>query len=187
MNRPIAIGLGCDRGTPAATLVWALVEALGSCGAALVDVAAVASIDLKADEPGLLELARWQGWTIRFYPAAELAELADTAGVTAAATLMQRVKAMNPKFILGKGKLLQTPVPQSADVARPVQSRRKSQGSVARSHTLQGQPAPQLRLGQQKPYCGALRQPGRCPRRRTAGRKRAGCAIASGDRCIAGA
>jgi cobalt-precorrin 5A hydrolase len=43
------------------------------CGAALVDVAAVASIDLKADEPGLLELARWQGWTIRFYPAAELA------------------------------------------------------------------------------------------------------------------
>jgi precorrin-6B methylase 1 len=36
-------------------------------------VAAVASIDLKADEPGLLELARWQGWTIRFYPAAELA------------------------------------------------------------------------------------------------------------------
>ena len=73
MSRPIAIGLGCDRGTPAATLVWALVEALGSCGAALVDVAAVASIDLKADEPGLLELARWQGWTIRFYPAAELA------------------------------------------------------------------------------------------------------------------
>ena len=69
----VALGLGCDRGTPAATLVWALVEALSRCGAALVDVAAVASIDLKADEPGLLELARWQGWTIRFYPAAELA------------------------------------------------------------------------------------------------------------------
>ena len=39
----------------------------------IADVAAVASINLKADEPGLLELARWQGWTIHFYPAAELA------------------------------------------------------------------------------------------------------------------
>ena len=70
---PIALGLGCDRGTPATTLVWAVIDALASCGATLADVAAVASIDLKADEPGLLELARWQGWTIRFYAAAELA------------------------------------------------------------------------------------------------------------------
>ena len=46
------------------------------------------------------------------------------------------------QVILGKGKLLQTPVPQSADVARPVEPRRKSQGRVARSHTLQGQAAP---------------------------------------------
>ena len=73
MNRPIALGLGCDRGTPAATLVWAVVDALASCGARLGDVSAVASIDLKADEAGGAELARWQGWTIRFYPAAELA------------------------------------------------------------------------------------------------------------------
>ena len=72
-NGPIALGLGCDRGTPATTLVWAVIDALASCGATLADVAAVASIDLKADEPGLLELARWQGWTIHFYAAAELA------------------------------------------------------------------------------------------------------------------
>ena len=75
MKRPIAIGLGCDRGTPAATLVWALVEALCSCGAALADVAAVASIDLKADEPALRQLAEKRGWTIRFHPAAELARV----------------------------------------------------------------------------------------------------------------
>ena len=35
----------------------------------------------------------------------ELAELADTAGVYVAGTLMQRVNAVNPRFILGKGKL----------------------------------------------------------------------------------
>ena len=70
---PIALGIGCDRGTPASTLVWAVVEALATCHASLGDVVAVASIDLKADEPGLQALARWQGWTIRFYPAVELA------------------------------------------------------------------------------------------------------------------
>ena len=73
MSSPIALGLGCDRGTPATTLVWAVVDALARCGASLADVAAVASIDLKADEPGLHALADWQGWTIRFYPAAALA------------------------------------------------------------------------------------------------------------------
>lgn len=73
MSGPIALGLGCDRGTPATTLVWAVVDALARCGATLTDVAAVASIDLKADEPGLHALADWQGWTIRFYPAAALA------------------------------------------------------------------------------------------------------------------
>ncbi len=35
----------------------------------------------------------------------ELCELASTAGVFVAGTLSQRVRAMNPKFILGKGKL----------------------------------------------------------------------------------
>ena len=34
---------------------------------------AVASIDLKADEVGLAEVAEAHGWKIRFYPAAELA------------------------------------------------------------------------------------------------------------------
>ena len=69
----IALGLGCDRGTPPATLREAVGAALAACGAAWADVAAVASIDLKADEPALLRLAAERGWTIRFHPAAELA------------------------------------------------------------------------------------------------------------------
>ena len=69
----IALGLGCDRGTPLSTLQHVIDEALASCHAQLADVAAVASIDLKADEPALLQLAEVQGWTIRFHTAAELA------------------------------------------------------------------------------------------------------------------
>ena len=69
----IALGLGCDRNTPLATVRAAIDAALAACPARLADVAAVASIDLKADEPALLQLAAEQGWAIRFYPAAELA------------------------------------------------------------------------------------------------------------------
>ena len=72
-REPIALGLGCDRGTPAATIVRVIEEALAACGGRLADVRAVASIDLKADEIGLLQVATANGWQVRFYPAAELA------------------------------------------------------------------------------------------------------------------
>ena len=71
----LTLGLGCDRGTPAATLRQAIDEALARAGATLADVEAVASIDLKADEAGLLEVARACGWTLRFYAAAVLARV----------------------------------------------------------------------------------------------------------------
>ena len=71
----LALGLGCDRGTPAATIRQAIDEALARADATLADVEAVASIDLKADEAGLLEVARACGWTLRFYAAAELAQV----------------------------------------------------------------------------------------------------------------
>jgi cobalamin biosynthesis protein CbiG len=69
----IALGLGCDRNTPLATLRTAIDEALLACHAELSDVSAVASIDLKADEPAMLQLATEQGWQIHFYSASELA------------------------------------------------------------------------------------------------------------------
>ena len=71
----LALGLGCDRGTPSATIEHAIAEALAACGAQLADVCSVASIDLKANEHGLLQVAEKHGWTIRFYPAAELAAI----------------------------------------------------------------------------------------------------------------
>ncbi|MDA8257307.1 MAG: cobalamin biosynthesis protein [Betaproteobacteria bacterium] len=72
----IALGIGCDRGTPAATIARCIAEALAACGATLADVRAVASIDLKANETGMQEVARTHRWTIRFYPAADLARVA---------------------------------------------------------------------------------------------------------------
>ncbi len=72
----ITLGLGCDRHTPASTIAQAIGQALAAANATPADVAGVASIDLKADEIGLLEVAAQHGWTIDFHPAAALAEVA---------------------------------------------------------------------------------------------------------------
>lgn len=69
----VALGLGCDRGTPQQTIAQAARDALTQAGLSEADVAVLASIDLKADEEGLHGYAREGGWPIRFYPAAELA------------------------------------------------------------------------------------------------------------------
>ena len=72
-NQRLALGLGCDRDTPLATVRQAIDEALAACQSTLTDIQAVASIDLKADEPALHQLAQQLNWTIHFYPAQELA------------------------------------------------------------------------------------------------------------------
>lgn len=71
----VALGLGCDRGTPAATLARAVAEALAAAGLEPRQVAAVATLSLKADEPGLRAYTANQGWTPRFYPPEDLARV----------------------------------------------------------------------------------------------------------------
>ena len=74
MSRPrVAAGLGCDRGTPLATVQAALEQALAGAGLGLADVAALASIDAKADEEAFLQLAAARGWPLHFYTAVQLA------------------------------------------------------------------------------------------------------------------
>lgn len=72
----LGLGLGCDRGTPAATIAQAIDEALARVGARRADIVAAASITLKADEAGLLEVAASAGWPLHFHPAETLAAVA---------------------------------------------------------------------------------------------------------------
>ena len=74
-NQRLALGLGCDRDTPLATVKTTIDQALALCNADINDVHEVASINLKADEPALQQLAQQQGWTIHFYTAQELAKV----------------------------------------------------------------------------------------------------------------
>jgi cobalt-precorrin 5A hydrolase/precorrin-3B C17-methyltransferase len=71
--RSLVVGVGCNRGTPAAAIA-ALVEAtLAEAGLARQSVVALATVDAKADEPGLLELATSWEIPLSTYPAGELA------------------------------------------------------------------------------------------------------------------
>jgi cobalt-precorrin 5A hydrolase len=69
----LAVGLGCDRGTPLATVLQALDAALAQAGLTRAQVRALASIDAKRDEVAFIELAALGGWPLQFFSAAELA------------------------------------------------------------------------------------------------------------------
>lgn len=69
----VAVGIGCDRGTPLLTLETALAQALAEVGLSPEAIERLASITLKADEPGLLALATRLSRPLRFYSPEELA------------------------------------------------------------------------------------------------------------------
>jgi len=69
----VAIGLGCDRCTPLATVLHTLDAALAKVGLVRAQVRVLATIEAKHDEAAFLELAALGGWPLQFYSAAELA------------------------------------------------------------------------------------------------------------------
>ena len=69
------LGVGCRRGTGADTLAEAFAAFCAQAGFAPQCIAAAASIDLKADEAGLLAFCRAHGWPITFYSAEQLRAL----------------------------------------------------------------------------------------------------------------
>ncbi len=71
--RVLWVGVGCERGTSRAWLESSLRRLLQSQGLAFEAVAGLATLELKRDEVGLLELAQAYGWPIQFFSAAALA------------------------------------------------------------------------------------------------------------------
>lgn len=69
------LGIGCRRGTCAEQLETAFADFCARHSLAPACIAAAASIDLKADEAGLLAFCRAHGWPITFYSAEQLRAL----------------------------------------------------------------------------------------------------------------
>jgi cobalt-precorrin 5A hydrolase / precorrin-3B C17-methyltransferase len=68
----LALGIGCERFCPAEEIAELAFASLAEAGLAAGAVAAIVSVELKADEPGLHALARLFGVPARFFPASRL-------------------------------------------------------------------------------------------------------------------
>lgn len=77
----LVLGVGCKKGTPATTLDDAYREFCAAGGIFPAAVCMVCSIDLKRDEPGLVEFCRLHAMPLRVFSARELNEVpGDFAG-----------------------------------------------------------------------------------------------------------
>ena len=70
--RVLWVGIGCERGTSRQVIESAIQQVFQQHGLAEVAIAGIATIDLKADEVGLVELCRDRAFPLRCYPAATL-------------------------------------------------------------------------------------------------------------------
>ncbi len=71
----LAIGIGCNRGTPATEIIAAVAETLTRTGLASASIALVATVDVKSDEIGLLEACRQKNWRLQIFTRAEIAAI----------------------------------------------------------------------------------------------------------------
>ncbi|RZM78786.1 precorrin-3B C(17)-methyltransferase [Leptolyngbya iicbica] len=70
--RVLWVGLGCERGTSQALMERAIADTLRLRHLALAAVAGIATLDLKADETGLLALCQAHHWPLKCFTANEL-------------------------------------------------------------------------------------------------------------------
>lgn len=76
--KTLVAGIGCRRGTPEATIERFMNEVFDSHGLSIASLAAIATATIKADEPGLIAIARKYNVPLIDYP---LAALADHPGI----------------------------------------------------------------------------------------------------------
>lgn len=69
----LVVGLGCQRGCEVHSLLALLESALAEAGVERARLTALASIDHKRDEPGLLALAHWLKLPLQCFSAEQLA------------------------------------------------------------------------------------------------------------------
>jgi cobalt-precorrin 5A hydrolase/precorrin-3B C17-methyltransferase len=70
--RSIAIGVGCERNTRPVELIRLVQGVIDAEGIARDSISGIYSLDLKADEPAMQELAKWFGVPFRVFDAATL-------------------------------------------------------------------------------------------------------------------
>jgi cobalt-precorrin 5A hydrolase len=80
-------GLGCRSGCPETSLRQLLEQTLRECGLTIEQLAGLASIDVKRDEPGLRALAKTLNLPLTFFSAQQLARFENRVGAISTPTV----------------------------------------------------------------------------------------------------
>ena len=109
--RIAVLGVGCKKNVSFQMLEAALAAFLERTGVCEQAISAVASIDLKKNEPGLLDLCAAHGWPLKTYPAEQLREVegqftpsAFVKGVTGVDNVCERSAVLASGGTLCQGK-----------------------------------------------------------------------------------
>lgn len=112
--KSLVVGLGCRRGKPWTELYEALVKALKLIGKNIFDIKHLATVDLKADEQGLIDLSNKLGVELRIIDRSQIKPIEDrfdvsefvkkTIGVGAVAEPVAVLASEHGKLILNKTK-----------------------------------------------------------------------------------
>ncbi len=106
LNPPsLVAGMGCNRGTNATALHTLLEQTLEESGLAIGSLAAITTVDAKADEAGLVELTARLGVPLVTYPAAHLAGF-DVPNPSAAPQAALGTPSVAEAAILAHGAIL---------------------------------------------------------------------------------
>lgn len=73
--KTLVLGIGCNRGTTAEEIERTIIDTLSELRLSIKSVRNAATIDLKKDEDGLLEICRKYNWQLQLYTAHELNEV----------------------------------------------------------------------------------------------------------------
>jgi cobalt-precorrin 5A hydrolase/precorrin-3B C17-methyltransferase len=101
----LAVGVGASRGVSSAEVLGLIDATLAGAGLSPLSVAGLATVDAKADEPGLTEAAARRGWTLTTYPAGVLAAV-DVPNPSAAALVAVGTPSVAEAAALTRGDVL---------------------------------------------------------------------------------
>jgi len=105
--RVLWVGIGCERGTPRRVIETAIEQVFQAQGLVLESIAGVASLDLKADEVGLVELCETRRWPLRCFAADDLKDIPvpNPSAVVAAAVQTPSVAEAAAMVAADRGQL----------------------------------------------------------------------------------
>ena len=110
----LVVGAGCSRGCPAEELLALIGAVLDEAGARPDAVRALATVDRRADEPGMVAAARHHGWPLVTHAAPALREVAVPTPSAVVATHVGTPSVAEAAALLSTGGALLVPKRRSA-------------------------------------------------------------------------